>query len=290
MAVLDALGDLEPVGSISASRTELVGRVAAVPPRLSVVVPTYRDGPRIVESIDRLTAALAETGLPWEVIIVVDGDASTFDHARACARKGVEVWGYKDNRGKGFALRYGISLARGELVTFIDSDMEIGPEEIGRMVRLLDLYEADIVVGSKRHPLSLVHYPLLRRFQSWCYQGLVHALFRVRVRDTQTGLKVMRREVAQRTLDVAVVRRFAFDLELLALAHHFGFRRIIEAPVTIHYQFRSTTNLRAAASVLWDTLRIFYRLRIRRAYHLDHTRGLVALRQALPPLMIHDEP
>jgi glycosyltransferase involved in cell wall biosynthesis len=251
-------------------------------PRLSVIVPAYHDAPVIAENLHRLQAALLATGLTWEVIVVVDGDRATYVAAVAAATRGVQVYGYETNRGKGFALRYGMSLARGELVTFVDSDMEVAPEEIGRMAGLLDLYDADVVVGSKRHPLSKVHYPWLRRFQSWCYQVLIRLLFRVSVRDTQTGLKMLRRDVAMRVLSVALVKRFAFDLELLALARRFGHHRIIEAPVVIDYRFASTTNLRAVFSVLWDTMAIFYRMHLRHWYDRTDSAGLSALQRGLP--------
>jgi glycosyltransferase involved in cell wall biosynthesis len=273
---------------IGAAELELVGTGAkhSAPdeacPRLSVVVPAYRDGERIVGNIQRLAEALSATGLTWEIILVVDGDLDTFNAAWPLRESNVQVFGYRANKGKGFALRYGMSLARGELVTFIDSDMEIGPEEIGRMAQLLDLYQADVVVGSKRHPLSVVQYPLLRRFQSLVFQLIVRALFHVRVRDTQTGLKMMRRDVAVDVIDVALVKRFAFDIELLALARHFGYSRIIEAPVQIDYRFSSTTNIRAIFSVLWDTAAVFYRLRIRRWYDRSRRRGREALLIGLP--------
>jgi glycosyltransferase involved in cell wall biosynthesis len=271
-------------GPDSAVAVELRGQVDPRPdrPRLSVVVPAYKDGVRIVDNIRRLTSALDETGLRWEVIVVVDGDAETYEAAQRLRSDWVSVLGYGANRGKGFALRCGMKAARGEVVTFIDSDMEVGPEEIGRMTRLLDLYDADIVVGSKRHPMSVVEYPTLRRIQSWVYQVLLRMLFRIKVRDTQTGLKVMRREVAVRVLQVALVKRFAFDLELVVLSRHFGYRRIIEAPVTINYKFSSTTNLRAVFRVLWDTAAIFYRLRIRRYYDSASGGGLRALQSAMP--------
>ncbi len=229
-------------------------------------MPAYHDGARIVDNLHRLAQALDATGITWEAIVVIDGDGETDRHAQSCASERIRIKSYPHNQGKGFALRYGIAFAKGELITLINSDMEIGPEEIGRMASLLQLYDADIVVGSKRHPLSCVSYPLFRRFQSWCYQCLVRVLFRVKVRDTQTGLKMMRAEVAQRVLRVALVKRFAFDLELLAVASHFGYRRIIEAPVVIDYKFSSSTNLRAAFLVLWDTAAIFYRLHLRGTY------------------------
>ena len=150
------------------------------------------------------------------------------------------------------------------------------------MVKLLELYDADIVVGSKRHPLSQVDYPPLRRIQSLGYQLLVRSLFRVNVRDTQTGLKVLRREVAADVLDVAVVKRFAFDLELLAIARRFGHRRIIEAPVTIERSFETTTNAKAVKDVLQDTAAIAYRMYVRHWYDERHGRGLAELHANSP--------
>jgi glycosyltransferase involved in cell wall biosynthesis len=251
---------------------------------LSVIVPAYREGNRLEANLKRLEAALEGTVMSWEVIVVVDGDEETFKAALSCRTPRVRVYGYRENQGKGFALRFGISKAVGELVTFIDSDMEIGPEEIGRMSALLELYGLDIVVGSKRHPLSVVSYPWPRRVQSFIYQMLIRLLFRLDVTDTQTGLKMMRREVATQVLRVALVKRFAFDLELLAIAHHLGYRRIFEAPVTIDFQFASTTNLRAAYYVLADTLAIFYRLHILHYYDRAEEEGLSSLSQGLHQL------
>ena len=253
---------------------------------VSVVVPTYRDDvDDLRASLAALERSLEATGRSWEIIVVVDGDRQTYSGIVESGSDRIRVHGYAANRGKGFALRYGMTKTRGRLVTFIDSDGEIDPQDIGRMANLLELYRADVVVGSKRHPLSEVCYPFARRAQSWCYHMLTRLLFRLKVRDTQTGLKLMRREVALRVLDVALVKRFAFDLELLALAMHFGFGRIIEAPVSIHYRFRSTTNLRAALAVLRDTLAIFYRLYIRRWYDRAPARGLHRLMADLPPIL-----
>ena len=251
-------------------------------PEISVVVPAYHEAGSIAANLRRLTSALDEIGIPFEVLVVSDGDPATFSAATAFESPHVSVLGYSHNRGKGFALRYGISQARGSLVTFIDSDMEVAPEEIGRMARLLQLYSADVVVGSKRHPLSQVQYPWPRRLQSLAYQLLVRLLFRVKVRDTQTGLKMLRREVAERVVDAALVKRFAFDLELLVLARHFGYGRIIEAPVQIDYKFRSTTSPRAVFSVLWDTAAIFYRLHLLRWYDRPEAGGLTHLIEELP--------
>ena len=93
------------------------------------------------------------------------------------------------------------------------------------------------MIGSKRHPDSHVHYPAVAAHRSWLYQQFVRLLFRLDVRDTQVGLKLFRRQVADEVLPLLLVKQFAFDLELLAVARALGFGRIREQPVPLEYRF-----------------------------------------------------
>jgi hypothetical protein len=86
------------------------------------------------------------------------------------------------------------------------------------------------------------------------------------VRDTQTGLKLLKRPVLAQVLPLLAVKRFAFDLELLVVAHHLGYRRIAEAPIELTFQFESTISALTSFQILWDTAAILYRLRILRYY------------------------
>jgi hypothetical protein len=142
--------------------------------------------------------------------------------------------------------------------------MELNPREIKTFVHLLMEGDQHVVVGSKRHPRSRVQYPAFRRVQSMVYQLLIRVLFSLQVRDTQTGLKLFRGEVLSRVVPLLAVKRFAFDLELLVVAHHLGYRKIVEAPIELDFQFESTIRPTTAFQVLWDTAAIFYRLNILR--------------------------
>ena len=241
---------------------------------LSVVVPAYREGPRIYDNLSRLLQELDELATTYEVIVVSDGNTdSTVSEVQRLASPRIRILEYPLNRGKGYALTLGVSNSTGRLVTFIDADMELHPRDIRNFIRVMEQQKLDVVVGSKRHPQSRVNYPRLRRVQSAAYQLLIRLLFRLNIRDTQTGLKLLRREVLMQVVPLLAVKRFAFDLELLVVAHHLGYRRIAEAPITLEYQFESTTNLRAAWRALWDTAAIFYRLRITRFY--DRQRAVM---------------
>jgi hypothetical protein len=144
--------------------------------------------------------------------------------------------------------------------------MELDPANIGVFIDLMNSSNCDAVIGSKRHHESKVVYPRFRRFQSWVYQMVVRLLFNLNVRDTQTGLKLFRREVLQKALPLLAIKKFAFDLELLVVARQLGYRKVCEAPIRLDYRFETTVNLRSAWRVLWDTAAIFYRLRILRYY------------------------
>src|SRR5438105_14189421 len=130
-----------------------------------------------------------------------------------------------------------------------------------------------MVRASRRHGGSPVVYPALRRLYSVTYQALLRVLFHLEVRDTQVGLKLFRRDVLAAVLPRIVVKRYAFDLELLVVARHLGFSHIVEAPVRIGQRFSSTINRQAIMSILWETAAIFYRKNVLHFYDIAHTSG-----------------
>jgi glycosyltransferase involved in cell wall biosynthesis len=256
---------------------------------LSVIVPTYRCAERIYTNMCRLSAALDEMPYRHEILVVSDGNTDGTDReirrlSGDCPN--LHALHYGRNQGKGYALTYGVARSRGRLITFIDGDGDIDPKQITTYVELMERERADIVVGSKRHPDSQVVYPLPRRLYSWGYQALLQVLFNLQVRDTQVGLKVFRRQVLEAVLPRIVVKRYAFDLELLVVARHLGYCRIVEAPVTIGERFTSTIGLRAVRNVLHDTLAIFYRKHI---LHYYDTCPQVEL-QRVPLLLAEQRP
>ena len=237
-------------------------------PDLSVIVPAYREGPRMYDNLLHLLRELDATALDYEVIVVSDGNVdNTASEAERVESHRVRVLAYPVNEGKGFALMHGVSNSTGKLIAFIDADMELDPSGIGRFLALQKQLDSDIVVGSKRHPDSQVDYPGFRKVQSWLYQQLIRALFSLDVKDTQTGIKLFRGDMLRMIVPLLAVKRFAFDLELLVVARKLGYRRIVEAPIRLDYRFETTTSPGAVYRALWDTAAIFYRLHF--VHHYD---------------------
>jgi len=250
-------------------------QVASPGIKLSVIVPAYREARHIQKNLSKLLRELDALGRTYEVIVVSDGNTDeTVREAERVVSPHIKVIEYNRNMGKGYALRCGVAHSSGELVTFIDADMELDPRYIKGFIAVMECFDCDAVVGSKRHPMSNVHYPPFRRFQSLMYQLLIRTLFRIRVRDTQTGLKLFRRQVLEEVVPLLAIKRFAFDLELLVVARQLGFKKIMEAPVDLNYKFETTANLKATWRVLWDTAAIFYRLRFVRFYARQRTAVL----------------
>jgi hypothetical protein len=160
--------------------------------------------------------------------------------------------------------------ADGKVVTFIDSGMDIDPIGIIMLLEHMRWYDADVIIGSKLHPASIVDYPWQRKFLTYGYFMMVKMLFGLKVRDTQTGLKAYKRQVLARVLPRLIVKKFAFDIEILAVANHLGFQRIFDAPVKVNLDWSTTSiellGANGVLNMLRDTLAIFYRLRILKFY------------------------
>lgn len=246
---------------------------------LSLVLPCYNAGSGLRDVLAGIRGEL-ETVPSWEIIVVSDGSTDeTLRVAEDFAEDGVRVLHYPRRAGKGHALRVGLSEARGRYIGFIDADGDIAPDAIRPFLEIMRLYRPDIVLGSKRHPLSEVQYPLARRGMSWTYHKLVRVLFRVNVRDTQTGLKLIRRETLAAVLPLMLEKRYAFDLELLVVARSLGFRRVFEAPVRIDFRFSGHVNLGAVFRILLDTMAISYRRYVLGTYRrIDGASGRRATR------------
>jgi glycosyltransferase involved in cell wall biosynthesis len=234
---------------------------------VSIVVPYYNPGERLRTTVEDMVRVLDSSGMTFEIITVSDGstDGSPFT-LDGFPESVVRRVSFATNVGKGHALRAGLGMGRGRYLGFIDADGDISPELLAPFVSIMRSMEPDIIIGSKRHPDSSVHYPPLRHLYSWGYQHLIGLLFRLHVKDTQVGIKLVDRKVIADVLPLLRESRFALDLELLVLARRLGYTRIVEAPVRIEERFGSTISLKAVWLLLWDTIGLFIRFSIRHEY------------------------
>ena len=241
--------------------------------KISVIIPAYNESDNISNTIEETIKIFEELGSKYEIVVVDDGsEDDTFLKAKKANGNSnyVKVIRCSEtNRGKGFAIKNGFKHVSGDLVVFMDADLDLHPEQIRILFKHLKKRDADVVIGSKRHPDSEVDYPWYRKILSDVYYFLILILFNLPVRDTQTGLKMFKFKPLKEAFGKILVKRFAFDLELLLIIHKLGYK-IVDAPVKLVFKpkkFRSV-GLKAILEVLWDTIAIFYRLYILNYYKL----------------------
>ena len=252
--------------------------------RLSVVMPLYRLVAEAADNLRTVAELFERHGVETELVPVDDGSGDGTD----AVIRGFRADGFRHvtlkpvvcrrNGGKGAALRAGFEASSGRYVLLLDGDLDVNPQQTPLFFEQMVAKGADVVVGSKRHPQSVVQYPWHRRLVSFCYFTMVRLAFGLKITDTQTGMKLFRRDALGDALDRMLVKTYAFDLELLAIAAQHG-AKIAEAPVVIRFgnkfgALKPTTVRRMAL----DTLAVFYRLRI-----LDYYRKCL-----VPPKLVRD--
>lgn len=244
-------------------------------------MPCHNEGREIYRNLHETVKTMNELkkfNIDYEVILVDDGSTdNTLKEARLVNSNKIKIISYISNHGKGYALKYGFQFATGDLVTFIDSDLEIHPRQLLRFVSYMYEHNVDIVIGSKSHPDSIVNYPFKRRVLSKLYHLFVNLVFGLRVGDTQSGMKLICHRCAEYVLPKVVIKRYAFDLELLVVAQMLGFR-IKEAPIEVRYNFnKSSIGFSSVWPILQDTLSIAYRKYIMRYY--DNGRNISKIKK-----------
>lgn len=244
---------------------------------LSVVIPACKQEKTIIEDLRQIKNVLDKTRYDYEIVVVVDGmEDKTFENAKKIKSKKIKVVGYKKNHGKGYAVRFGMARTKGDIVAFIDAGMDLDPNGLSMLLEHFEWYDADIIVGSKRHPVSQVNYPWQRKILSLGYQILVRVLFGLNIRDTQVGMKFFKRKALEDVLPRLLVKKYAVDIEMLAVAHRLGYKRIYEAPVRLEWKEEAsvlTGSLwKTIYGMLWDTAAVFYRLKILHYYDNSNKR------------------
>ncbi len=237
--------------------------------KLSILVPAFNEANSILSNTKEIKKTISGLGFDIEILVVDDGsEDDTYDILELLSRSIKEIRPYKSrtNKGKGTALRDASLKAEGDLIVFLDADLELHPKLIPDLIRRMDEAGADVVLGSKRHPDSNLDYPWHRKVISNIYYLVNRLLFGLPVKDTQTGIKIFKKEVLDKIIPRLIEKRYAFDLELIVNVHAMGFK-IIEAPITLNFSRKfGRIGSRAILRTAIDTLAVFYRLKMLRYY------------------------
>jgi glycosyltransferase involved in cell wall biosynthesis len=257
-------------------------------PKVSIIMPVYNGESSISLALEKLVRIIQPIYPQYEIIVVDDG--SSDETAAIIAREQkkfdphIRVISYKPNRGKGFAIRQGIMRSTGNTVLYMDSDLDISIDTIEDFIG--EVENNDIVIASKAHALSVVKRPALRKYLSNLFNLFVRIVVGVHIRDTQSGLKAGKGELLRSIFKAMLVDRYAFDVELLAIAFNLNLK-IKEMPVIM--EIDKGFKLHDIMRMLSDILIISYRFRMepyyknlislhRKIHSLDNTFSIPAVK------------
>ncbi|HWS31445.1 MAG TPA: glycosyltransferase family 2 protein [Actinoplanes sp.] len=228
---------------------------------LTVVIPFYNCGPVVARTIQEVRAVLTAAGIGYEIIAVNDG--STDGSQRFAANvPGVRLIDNRTNSGKGNALHQGFAAARGAWVGFIDADGDIAAHHLATYLEMAREGDHSAVYADKRHARSTSSASAARKLLSITFSTVVTGAFLLKVKDTQTGCKIFRRDVLAEILPHLREQRFACDLEFFVAAKAAGFSDPQPAPVEVNTAANgSTVSTNSIIRTLRDTFDVLKRHR-----------------------------
>jgi glycosyltransferase involved in cell wall biosynthesis len=200
-------------------------------PPFSLVIPAFNEADRIAQTLTEVFGYLRRESPTSEVIVVDDGSSdATADVVRSVFEQmsGIETRVIQQavNRGKGAAVREGLTVASRPVALFSDADLSTPIAEAPKLLDPIAAGELDIAFGSRA-----LNRRLIGNRQAW-YREQGGRVFNLLVRlatglpywDTQCGFKAFRMAAFRPILEQARSDGFGFDVEFLYLAHKAGLR------------------------------------------------------------------
>jgi glycosyltransferase involved in cell wall biosynthesis len=228
-------------------------------PALSIIIPSYNEELRLPPSLGLIADYIGKSGRDTEVLVVDDGStdqtAAVAETFRAQIPR-LRVVPNKENRGKGYSVRHGMTEARGDIVLFTDADLSAPIEEADKLIAAMETY--DVAIGSRAMDRNLiaVHESGFREFAGIIFNKIVRAVLWLPFVDTQCGFKAFRRERCKIIFEQQRIERFGFDPELLYLARHHGLKSV-EIPVRwAHSPATKVNMLRDSVQMFLDVFTI----------------------------------
>ena len=256
---------------------------------ISIIIPVYNQQHNISTVAITVQMIIDTLSTDYEIIIVNDGSTDrtleVIEELRNENYDKIKVVSYPKNRGKGYAVRSGIALSTGSIVMYLDGDMGVNPDKLRDY--LAELAHFDLVIASKKHPQSKIEALKSRRIESRLFNMLVSSLLGLRIKDTQSGLKVGNGKLLRLLFENMRSDRYAFDVELILLAQSLKLR-IKEMPISLKLDRRFKIN--DVLIMAKDVLLIFFRSKTNHSSQMQNlSLNLQALHKQAATDLINNE-
>lgn len=235
--------------------------------KLSIIIPAYNEADRIVGTLTHTLAYLERQAYASEILVVSDGSSDetckVVEGFRTEGRCDVRALAYHPNRGKGYAVRYGMLRGSGDILMFMDADYSVPIEEVEKGLDLIRM-GFDIAIASRALSGSVVslHQNFFRELSGKLYTLIQNIHLGIHYPDTQCGFKIFTARAARILFERQKLTSVIFDPEILWLARCSGFK-VAQFPVI----WRHAENSRIVYDSLRKSLFVFQELfRIKRLH------------------------
>lgn len=210
---------------------------------VSLILPCFNEEKVILESLKKIVRVFKDTRYSWEIICIDDGSTDkTLRNLKKFSRgeNHISVIANRVNLGRGGSVIKGINLARGEVVGFIDSDLEVSPVYIPEFVRMVK-DGAVLVIGNRRYNETVM--TLHRWLMSKLYTVIVKNFYGMNISDTESGYKFFNKVKILPIIKKIQNKRWFFDTEIVARSY-WSKLKIIEVPVLLIRRTDKQTSVR----------------------------------------------
>ena len=228
---------------------------------LSVIIPAYNEETRLPKTLEEIDKYLKKQNYDYEIMVVNDGSKDkTVEVAKSLIPKikNLKVTGYEKNRGKGYAVRFGMIEAKGDFRLFTDADNSTSIEHLEKIWPEFKK-GFDIIIGSRDIKGAVLDPP-----QPWIRKLILGEGFRLYrkiilglwgIEDTQCGFKCFTKKATEKIFPKCRIDRFAFDPEILVIAKKLG-SEIKEIPVYWKNDPESKVKFKSIFKMALDVIKI----------------------------------
>lgn len=229
-------------------------------PYLSIIIPAYNEADRINKTLLSIEEYLKGKLFSYEIIVVDDGSIDkTYDLLKDTKKTitSLRIIKLPENKGKGFAVKEGMTNSLGEIRLFMDADGSTSIEEIEKLIPFIGKGN-DVVIGSRiiEGSVKKIKQNYIREFLGWLYRILVHFIFDLTIKDTQNGFKLFTAKSAQKIFSSLEIKGWGFDMEILLIAKKMNYS-IKEVPIVWVNDPRSKLNFLHMIKMLEDLLFVY---------------------------------
>ena len=236
--------------------------------KISIIIPAYNESERIEKTLDVVYRYLSLIYRDFEICVVNDGSSDSTVKViqnSLVSRANIKLFNNERNRGKGYAVRFGLGKCTGDIIIFLDADLAVPVYEISGIIQAIQA-GADMAIGARytNDNTKKLNRTRIRNILSRTFNLFTRLATGLKFKDTQCGLKGMTRATAKLIIDNSRFDRFGFDVEWLWVLQSNN-RKIIEVPVSYTDIKGSKIHIiKTSFLMLCDLVKLFFRRKFTR--------------------------